>query len=160
VSGRTEGRTLVTRCPRCGTARRVGEGVCPRCETPFDEALPPGTPAAPSLVQTHGTVMAAVLVGFVLLLGYFALRVRDVGPFTANLVTSQRSESTLTAEVLVRNTGERAGRANCGLVLVDAGGARLRDHRFVTAPVPADGELTERVVVAVDPGVRATEVTC
>ncbi len=122
---------------------------------------PTSQPAAPAQTQSHGTVLAAVAVGFVLLLTLFWAMTRGVGPFTAEIRSAVETAGTMTAEVTVRNGGEKSGRANCDLQLVDADGARRsRGHRFLTPKIEPGRSLTQTLRFPVDPGTRATAISC
>ena len=153
----------VERCSRCGTARRGDMQVCVRCETPFDQPADPDVdiprPAAPSKLQTHGTMAAVVVLGVFLMGILFALSVRDVGPFTGTLTTAQGGPPNITVTVEVENEGERAGRANCRIRSRKANGVLVAAAPFITERIPGNGTVTQTVVVPGDTGAPA-EVIC
>jgi hypothetical protein len=153
----------VQRCKRCGTARRGDLQVCVRCETPFDDATDPDLdiqrPAAPSKLQTHGTMAAVVVIGVALMGVFFGLSVRNVGPFKATITAQQPRGDNVTVTVNVANKGERAGRGNCRVRVRKANGVVVAVEPFVTERIPGKKAVTRTVDVPVSSGVPA-EVTC
>ena len=126
---------------------------------PLDTELP--GPAAPSQTQSHGTMLAAVVLGFVLLLGMFYVTTRGVGPFPAEIRRAEVVAGSMTVEVSVRNDGRKGGRANCDIRLVDTDGAvQPKGHRFLTARIEPGQALTEKLTFPVEPGTRATSISC
>ena len=118
-------------------------------------------PAAPSATQSHGTVLVAVVAGFVLLLGLFWLSTRGVGPFPAELIHTSISGGTATVEVAVHNDGNRGGRANCQVRLVDADGTiLLGGDRFLTARIPAKQSVRMTVDFPIEANAHVGSVAC
>ncbi len=137
-----------------------------RCEAPFpaagvddvDLALP--RPAAPSPTQSHGTVMAALLAGFVLLAVLFGLSVRGVGPFKATVVSSEVADDEARVTITVTNEGSKGGRGRCRVQRLGEPGNQLQEYTFLSERVPGKGRITQTVVVPVQPGVRPGQVSC
>lgn len=154
----------VERCARCGTARRGDLQVCVRCETPFaassvDPDVDLQRPAAPSKLQTHGTIAAVIAFGVVLMGLVFAYSVRKVGPFTGEIVGQKPNGATVTVSVRVTNNGDRAGRGNCR-VRVRAEADRARNVApFMTERIPGNGSVTRDVDVPIADG-RPAAITC
>jgi hypothetical protein len=157
---------VLERCPRCGTPRRGDLQVCVRCETPFgtldgedvDLALP--RPAAPSPTQSHGTVMVALLSGFVLLAFLLWLSVRGVGPFAATVVSSEQVGDTARVTVRVTNEGTKPGHGKCRIQRVSATGDQQAPFQFLSQRVPGKGSVTETVEVPLDPDVHTGAIAC
>jgi hypothetical protein len=153
------------RCLRCGTPRRGDLQVCVRCEAPFDEvtaddvdlALP--RPAAPSPTQSHGTVMAGLLAGFVVLAVLLYLSVRGVGPFKATVTGSQVTGTTAHLTVTISNEGRKAGHAKCRVPRYIGDDAQP-DFGFLSVRVPAHGTITQTVDVPLPQGERTGQVSC
>lgn len=161
----------VQRCTQCGTARRGDLQVCVRCETPFPGAAPTAPahdvdaalprPAAPSPTQSHGTVFAAILLGFVVLAVLLRLSIRGIGPFEVRLVESTSAGDTLRLTLEITNTGERTGRANCRIPLRDATDVVQTPKTVVTQQVEPGETITQVVEVPVPNGVRPFgEIRC
>lgn len=156
----------VERCRRCGTARRGDLQVCVRCETPFarpddDPDVDLQRPAAPSTMQTHGTMAAMVVLGVVLLGVVLAFTVRKVGPFEGT-ITGRRpaaTAGTVTVTVVVSNEGSRAGRGNCRVQVTNAKGIRKPVSPFFTVRIPGNGSITQEVDVPTVDG-QPTDVIC
>jgi hypothetical protein len=151
------------RCPRCGTARRGEIQVCVRCQTPFagdaDPALP--RPAAPSPSQSHGTVMVALVAGFVLMAVLLGLSVRGVGPFTAKVVAAERAGATTLVTVSVTNEGSKAGHGKCRIARVTTTtGDSTSDFQFLSRRVEPHATITETVEVPAEADVTVTQVAC
>lgn len=153
------------RCPRCGAPRNPSDlQVCLRCEQPFpagddiDAALP--RPAAPSTTQIHGTVMLAVLVGFVGLAVLLWVSVRGVGPFEARVLSTRPAGTKTAVTVEVSNKGSKAGHGKCRIVRLSEFGDRGQDHQFLSERVPPKGTITQTVEVEVRPGERTGQVEC
>lgn len=156
---------VLERCPRCGTPRRGDLQVCVRCETPFDAigedvdlALP--RPAAPSPSQSHGTVMVALLSGFVLLAFLLWLSVRGVGPFTATVVSSETAGDKARVTVSVTNEGSKPGHGKCRIQRVSGTGDQQPPFQFLSQRVPGKSTITQTVEVPLDPGVRTGVIAC
>jgi len=156
----------VERCPQCGTPRRGDLQVCVRCETPFptaeeDVELALPRPAAPSPTQSHGTVMVALMSGFVVLGVLLWLSVRGVGPFTAEVVrTAPRGDGKADVTVSVHNDGSKGGHGKCSIERVDAGGVKEPAFQFLSERVPGGETITQTVVVELRPGGRIGQVAC
>jgi hypothetical protein len=156
----------VERCGRCGTARRGDLQVCVRCETPFtanegDPDIDIQRPAAPSTMQTHGTMAAILVVGVVILGVVLAFAGRDVGPFSAQ-ITGQRpaTAGSVTVTVTVTNEGERAGRGNCRIQVRNAGNIARTARTFLTAQrIPGNSSVTQDVDVPTADG-QPADVSC
>ncbi len=155
----------VERCPRCGTPRRGDLQVCVRCETPFEAssdeieaALP--RPAAPSPTQSHGTVMAALLLGFVILALLLWLSVRDVGPFRASVVETTKVGNVARVTVSITNEGGKAGHGKCRIERLSETNDAQPPHQFLSKRVPGNGSITEVVEVELAQGHRTGQVIC
>lgn len=117
-------------------------------------------PAAPSPTQSHGTVMVALLSGFVLLAILLWLSVRNVGPFEGRVVSSQVAGTTAHVTVEIRNEGKKAGHAKCRVARTTAAGDRQTDFVFLSDRVAPHATITQTVDVEVQPGVRTDQVDC
>lgn len=154
----------IERCPRCGTPRRGDLQVCVRCEQPFgdgtdiDLALP--RPAAPSPTQSHGTVMVALLAGFVLLAFLLWLSVRGVGPFEGRVLESKPAGAKTAVTVEVSNKGTKAGHGKCRIERLSEFGDRGQDHQFLSNRVAPKSTITQTVEVEIRPGERTGQVSC
>ena len=156
------------RCRNCGTPRKADLQVCVRCETPFDATDDAGVdpieaalprPAAPSTVQTHGTVMLALVGGFVVLAVLLGFSVRDVGPFRAQMISSTGSEGRHEIVVEVSNAGRRAGRGNC-LVTYAAGRDARPAKSFTSERIPGGETIRQTVTLVNEADASPTTVTC
>jgi hypothetical protein len=124
-----------------------------------DLALP--RPAAPSPTQSHGTVMAALLSGFVVLAVLLGLSVRGIGPFKAAVVsvdTTSPTEAKVT--VTVSNEGRKPGRAKCRIERDGPSGDEQPEFPFLSDRVPAHGSVTQTVVLALPAGTTVGQVAC
>jgi hypothetical protein len=157
----------VERCGRCGTARRGDLQICVRCETPFgtpdgDPDVDIQRPAAPSTMQTHGTMAAMLVVGVVLFGVVLAFSGRDVGPFTAR-ITGQRpaaAANTVTVTIEVTNEGDRAGRGNCRVQVRSANNIASTARTFLTERrIPGNASVTQDVDVSTADG-QPADVAC
>lgn len=159
---------VLERCPRCGTPRRGDLQVCVRCETPFaaldatgediDLALP--RPAAPSPSQSHGTVMLALLGGFVALAFLLWLSVRGVGPFTATVVSSEQLADKAMVTISVTNEGSKPGHGKCRIERLSKSGDQQPPYQFLSRRVPGNATITETVEVPLDPDVHTGAIAC
>lgn len=141
--------------------------VCVRCETPFDEvtaddvdlALP--RPAAPSPTQSHGTVMVALLSGFVVLAVLLWLSVRGVGPFDATIVKNEPIASGTRLTLTIENTGRKSGHAKCTVqrVLVTTGDLQ-QNFTFLSNRIGAHASITQTVDVPLTAEERTGQVDC
>lgn len=152
----------IERCVQCGTARRGDLQICVRCETPFaaagDDADGP-RPAAPSKIQTHGTMAAVVVLGVVLMGFLFAFSVRKVGPFTGEITGQRATADAVTLSVRVSNEGARSGHGNCRVRVVSEANVVRNAAPFLTQQIPGKGSITQEVVVPVADG-KPTEIRC
>jgi hypothetical protein len=154
------------RCPRCGTPRTGDRAECVRCGAPFevtaddvDLALP--RPAAPSPTQSHGTVMAALLSGFVLLAVLLWWSVRDVGPFEARLVGTEVAGGTAHVTLTIENRGGKAGHGKCRVArLSDETGDFQQDFQFLSERVPGHRSIVQTVDVPLPEGQHIGPVNC
>lgn len=155
----------VERCARCGTPRRGDLQVCVRCETPFepagedvDLALP--RPAAPSPTQSHGTVFAGVLAGFVVLAFLLWLSVRGVGPFRGEIVSSTKVGDHARVTVTITNEGSKPGHGKCRIERVSDTGDQQPQFQFLSERVPPKQSVTQTVEVELLPGSRTGAIAC
>lgn len=118
----------------------------------LDRALP--RPAAPSTTQSHGTVMVALLAGFVLVAGLFWFSTRNVGPFTAEVTSVRANGQTYTVDYVIHNTGDKAGRGNCEAVARRLTGEQDRGYRFLSPKVGGGNEAAGSVTFQFAPGLR------
>lgn len=156
----------VERCTRCGTARRGDLQVCVRCEQPFAGASDPDVdmqrPAAPSTFQTHGTMGLMIVIGVVILGAFLAFSSRDVGPFKGTIVGDVKPSTKIghvLVTVTVTNAGERAGRGNCHVAVVNQGGIARPESAFLTPKIPGGGSVQQDVDVPTANG-SPSEVRC
>jgi hypothetical protein len=150
----------VERCPNCGTARRGDLQVCVRCETPFaDPSRDPDVdlqrPAAPSKVQTHGTMAAVVVIGVLLMGIAFSFSVRKVGPFKGEITAQRPNGASVTVSVRISNGGSRAGHGNCRVRALNQDNVLTNVAPFLTPRIPGKGALTQEVEVPVASGTPA-----
>jgi hypothetical protein len=150
------------RCPRCGTPRRGDIQVCVRCEHVFGEDvdLTIPRPAAPSPTQSHGTVMAALLSGFVVLAFLLWLSVRGVGPFEARVLDVKPGAGTASVTVEVSNKGSKAGHGKCRIQRLSETGDRGADYQFLSQRVAPKATVTQTVEVTLRAGESAGQVEC
>ena len=143
--------------------------VCVRCEEPFPAVSAGGTddidlalprPAAPSPSQSHGTVMVAVLFGFVVLAVLLWLSVRGVGPFEASVLDAKPAGTKTSVTVQVTNKGSKPGHGKCRIFRLSEFGDRGQDFQFLSQRVPGGGTVTQTVEVDVRPGERTGQVEC
>lgn len=154
----------VERCAQCGTARRGDLQVCVRCETPFrDGASDPDVdlqrPAAPSKIQTHGTMAAVVIVGVILMGVLFAFSVRKVGPFEGEITSQRATGATVTLSVRIANAGARAGHGNCRVRVRTQADVLTSVAPFFTRRIPGKGSIMQDVEVPTADGTPA-EISC
>jgi hypothetical protein len=143
--------------------------VCARCEAPFgDAAVAAGEddvdlfprPAAPSPTQSHGTVMVAVLLGFVVLAVLLSLSVRGVGPFRATVVSAEPGGESARVTVTVTNEGRKPGHGKCRIARLSATGDREQDFQFLSERVRPHATITQTVEVPLRQGSTTGEVDC
>ena len=129
----------------------------PPVDDDIDLALP--RPAAPSPTQSHGTVMAALLVGFVGLAFLLWLSVRGVGPFTATVVSTTYEGRTAQVTVSVTNEGSKGGHGKCRIERL-TGIDQQPSHQFLSERVPGGGTITQTVAVSLAADERIGQVAC
>ncbi len=137
-----------------------------QCETPFetagsddvDLALP--RPAAPSPTQSHGTVMVAVLSGFVVLAVLLWLSVRGVGPFRATIVDSTRVGDNARVTLTITNEGSKPGHGKCRIERISGTGDQQPQFQFLSERVPPKTTVTQTVEVELLPGSSTGAIAC
>src|ERR1044072_258806 len=101
-------------CARCG---KVGAGRGEDC-TPLGWR-------DVSASQVHGTVIIAVLVGFVLLAIFARLALSGLGPFPVTLASAGAARGALAITLTVTNDGSSAGQTTCHVTDPAAQGGSL-----------------------------------
>lgn len=129
----------------------------PPVDDDIDLALP--RPAAPSPTQSHGTVMVALLAGFVGLAFLLWLSVRGVGPFTATVVSTSEQGTNALVTVTIANEGTKGGHGKCRVERL-RGVDQQPAYQFLSKRVPGNGTITETVTVPLAEGERAGQVVC
>lgn len=112
-------------CIRCGRPTPVGVALC--------EHDNPGRIKGPSATQVHGTIVAGLIAGFVLiaLLGRLAT---SGGPFGAAVVgTASQADGRTAVVVSVTNEGESESAASCRIS--QSGVIGSGDDVFFTGPI-------------------------
>jgi hypothetical protein len=94
-------------CARCGAPVPPGVGLCEQCN-------PLGLRDS-AASQVHGTVVIAVLVGFVLLAILARLAITGGGPYAATVDDVVTSGTGLAVTVTVTNEGDGEGQTTCRL---------------------------------------------
>ena len=120
-------------CARCGAPVPPGVGLCETCN-------PLGLRDV-AASQVHGTVVIAVLVGFVLLAVFARLAITGGGPYPASVGEIATSGSGLAVTLTVTNEGSGEGQTTCRLQDPTqlAGGP----DAFVLSPrIPPGGTVT------------------
>ena len=139
----------VRHCIKCGREIGPDETICEVCNR--------AGMATPSASQYHGTMVAAIVLGVILMAVAATLALRGEGPYEAQVTGLRPASGGVEATVSVSNEGTRGGRAQCQLVAHDASGRSL-GSRSVVSPEIAGGQsisFAEQI-----PGVGdATEVT-
>lgn len=110
--------------------------------------------------QVHGTVIIAVLVGFLLLAALASLGLRGAGPYPATLDEAVATDGGLRITLTVTNEGSAEGQTSCRLYdPADRGGG---PSAFVLSPRIAGGETRtfESTVVEFGTTVRDLVVEC
>lgn len=100
------GSTPGDRCYRCGKPTPAGVAVCAACN--------PGKVKGPSATQLHATILLGVILGAIMLFVGWRFMVGQGGPYTATI--SERvmnPDGGPSVTIVVANTGEKAGVANC-----------------------------------------------
>ena len=120
-------------CVRCGKPTPLGVALC--------EDDNPGRIGAPSATQVHGTIVAGIVVGFVLIAVLGRLAFSGIGPFEGTVVgRGSRSDGGAEIVVQVKNQGAREAPSTCR---VSRGGLHHPDDLvFVTEPIPPGGTRT------------------
>jgi hypothetical protein len=131
----------------------------PETADDIDLALP--RPAAPSPTQSHGTVMVALLSGFVVLAVLLWLSVRGVGPFTGSIVKSEplpgdKAKVTVT----VTNDGSKAGHGKCRVRRRAGTGDFETDFVFLSDRVTPHATVTQSVEVPLRTGSTIGGIDC
>ena len=122
-------------CIKCGREIGPDETICAICNR--------AGMATPSATQYHGTMVAAIIAGVAALAIAGSLALRDIGPFSAQVVSSTPvAGNRLEVLLTVRNEGERTGRGRCQLAAQDGSGRTTRTHGFVTVEI-GGGEQVE-----------------
>ena len=139
----------VRHCIKCGREIGPDETICDVCNR--------AGMATPSASQYHGTMVAAIVLGVILMAVAATLALRGEGPYDAQVIGLRSASGGVEATVSVSNQGTRTGRAQCQLVAHDAEGRSL-GSRSVVSPEIGAGQaisLAEQV-----PGVgEAADVT-
>jgi hypothetical protein len=129
------------RCMRCGRATPLGVSLC--------DADNPGRIGSPSTTQVHGTILAGVVLGFLIIAlgGRFVMI--EKGPFEASLRSAVPQAAGEVALVLdVTNRGSATAAATCRVGL-DASAAARGDLIFQTDTIgPGRTSSFERVLRA------------
>jgi hypothetical protein len=92
-------------CVRCGAPVPLDVGLCERCN-------PLGLKDS-SASQVHGTVVIAVLLGFVALAVIARLALSGVGPFPASVASVVPVAGGVDVTLTVTNEGSAAGQTTC-----------------------------------------------
>jgi hypothetical protein len=139
-------------CARCGTPVPPGVGLCETCN-------PLGLRDV-AASQVHGTVVIAVLVGFVLLAVLARLAITGGGPYPATVGDVVTSGTGLAVTVTVTNEGDGEGQTTCRLQ--DPSQRAGGPDAFVLSPrIPARSTTTFTAVVdAFGPAPIALAVEC
>jgi hypothetical protein len=158
--------------PRTPARPGVAATAASRCvgsfvtEGPYDAAMTDDVdlalprPAAPSPTQSHGTVMAALLSGFVVLAVLLWLSVRGVGPFHAQVLSTQPAKDGVSLTIQVTNDGRKAGHGKCHVERLAETGDRQGDFQFLSSRVPPHGSVTDTVLVPLGAGQHPGQVGC
>jgi hypothetical protein len=115
-------------CLRCGRATPLGVSLC--------DADNPAHIGAPSTTQVHGTIVAGLIVAFVLVALLGRLLIVEKGPFDAALSGRiARTDGAVDVVLQVTNRGKNTTPATCR---VGRGGpvSEKQDLVFLTAPLP------------------------
>ncbi|CAN5283524.1 hypothetical protein BH20ACT24_BH20ACT24_24310 [soil metagenome] len=117
-------------CALCGRPTPLGVSLC--------EEHNPGRLGAPSATQAHGTIVAGIVAGFVLLAVVGRIAFLGSGPFESRLSSAVgRSDGGVDVVIDVTNRGSRDAGATCR---VTRGGLPSReDLVFLSEPVPPGG---------------------
>lgn len=114
------------RCFRCGRATPLGVSLC--------DADNPAHIGAPSTTQVHGTIIAGILIGFVIFALAAKLAITSGGPFVASLTGRiARTDGAVDVVLQVTNQGSRLSAATCRIGKTSA--ATPEDVIFLTEPI-------------------------
>jgi hypothetical protein len=141
-------------CIKCGREIGPEETICAVCNR--------AGMTTPSATQYHGTMVAAIIVGVVVLAIAASVSMRGIGPFAASVVSSAPiAGDRVTVTVAVDNDGERSGRARCQLVAYDGSGRSAGSRSFVTVEIAGgDGVQVDEVIPGLVRPPARVEVTC
>ncbi len=125
----------------------------------IDQELP--RPAGPSTTQSHGTILLAILAGFLVLGILLRLSISGVGPFSVQLVDQRSTDSTLELTIRITNEGDRAGRANCRVPLADEANVVQPPKTVLTKRIDPNETITQVVTLDVPDGVHPSgQISC
>lgn len=139
-------------CARCGRPVAIGVGLCEECN-------PLGLRDV-SASQVHGTVVVAVLVGFLLLALFARMALTGLGPFPATIDAVAPAADGLAVTITVTNEGTASGQTTCRVVdPLDRG---VGPQAFVLSPQLEGGQTTTftKTVTQLGTEVRTLSVDC
>lgn len=114
-------------CFRCGRATPIGVSLC--------DADNPAHLGAPSTTQVHGTIIAGILIGFLVFAFAAKLAITSGGPFAASLSGRiARTDGAVDVVLQVTNQGSKLSAATCRIGKNPA--ATPEDVIFLTEPIP------------------------
>ena len=119
----------VRHCIKCGREIGPDETICDVCNR--------AGMATPSASQYHGTMVAAIVLGVILMAVAATLALRGEGPYQAQVTGLRSTSGGVEASLSVANEGTREGRAQCQLVAHDASGRSLGSRSVVSPQIPA-----------------------
>jgi predicted nucleic acid-binding Zn ribbon protein len=122
-------------CYKCGREIGPDQTICEICNR--------AGMATPSATQYHGTIVAAIVAGVVLMAIAASLALRGIGPFRGEVLSwSGDPPDGVLVQVEVTNQGSQTGRAKCQLIARDAAGLVLRTRSTISPQVPPGGTIT------------------
>lgn len=124
----------VRHCIKCGREIGPDETICEICNR--------AGMATPSASQYHATMVAAIVIGVILLAVAASIAMTGVGPFQAQTLDVRAGADGVQVTVAVTNDGSKQGRAKCQLISEDRNGRSLDAHSTVSPPVPAGERIT------------------
>ena len=124
----------VRHCIKCGREIGPDESICEVCNR--------AGMATPSASQYHGTMVAAIVVGVILMAVAASWALSGVGPYTASVVHVEPAAGGVQATVSLSNEGSKAGRAKCQLIAHDAQGRSLQARSIVSPQVQGGESIT------------------
>ncbi len=130
----------VRHCIKCGREIGPDETICDICNQ--------AGMATPSASQYHATMVAAIVIGVILLAVAASVAMSGVGPFQAQTLDVKTASSGVQVTVAVTNDGSKVGRAKCQVIAQDRNGRSLDSHATVSPPVPAGDRITFDVQIA------------